>query len=298
MLSDRPYMRDDYPRNATSVLTWLICAIVAMFVLQHTLWRLFSADNSLNQLLALTVPNLAAGKVWTLFTYSFLHSKTNFLHIIGNLLGLYFVGRALLPLLGSRRFLGLYAGTVIAGGALWLAAHWGAGAGALIGASAGVVGLFLVFACFFPDRPITLLLFFVLPVTVRPKYVAFALGAFELFGFTYYEVMGAASPFGSAFAHSAHLGGMIAGWVYFRFIHRARWLQSEDRGAEIEMPKWMQKAPKAPLPSTPQIDLTRREDLRAEVDRILDKINSDGFGALTADEKRLLDEARDLLSRR
>jgi hypothetical protein len=47
-----------------------------------------------------------------------------------------------------------------------------------------------------------------------------------------------------------------------------------------------------------QIDLTRREDLRAEVDRILDKINSDGFGALTADEKRLLDDARDLLSRR
>jgi hypothetical protein len=37
--------------------------------------------------------------------------------------------------------------------------------------------------------------------------------------------------------------------------------------------------------------------LRAEVDRILDKINSEGFGALTAEEKRLLDEARDLLSR-
>jgi hypothetical protein len=91
---------------------------------------------------------------------------------------------------------------------------------------------------------------------------------------------------------------MIAGWVYYRFIHRARWLRSEDHGVEIEPPKWMQKAPKAPLANAPQLDLTRREDLRAEVDRILDKINSDGFGALTADEKRLLDEARDLLSRR
>ena len=47
----------------------------------------------------------------------------------------------------------------------------------------------------------------------------------------------------------------------------------------------------APLPST------SREDIRAQVDRILDKINSQGFGALTPDEKRLLDEAKDLLSR-
>ena len=40
-----------------------------------------------------------------------------------------------------------------------------------------------------------------------------------------------------------------------------------------------------------------RETLRAEVDRVLDKINSQGFGALTEEEKRLLDEAKDLLSR-
>jgi hypothetical protein len=39
-----------------------------------------------------------------------------------------------------------------------------------------------------------------------------------------------------------------------------------------------------------------RADLRAEVDRILDKINSEGFASLSADEKRRLDEARALLS--
>jgi hypothetical protein len=38
-------------------------------------------------------------------------------------------------------------------------------------------------------------------------------------------------------------------------------------------------------------------DLRAQVDLILDKINSQGFGALTPEEKRILDEAKDLLSR-
>ena len=33
----------------------------------------------------------------------------------------------------------------------------------------------------------------------------------DLCGFFFYEVMGAISPFG--FAHSAHLGGMLAGWI-------------------------------------------------------------------------------------
>ena len=54
----------------------------------------------------------------------------------------------------------------------------------------------------------------------------------------------------------------------------------------------------APTPTPVQVEVPTREELRAEVDRILDKINSDGFGALTADEKQLLDDARDVLSRR
>ena len=41
-----------------------------------------------------------------------------------------------------------------------------------------------------------------------------------------------------------------------------------------------------------------KADLRAEVDRILDKINSQGFGSLTDEEKRCLDQAKDLLNRR
>ena len=53
----------------------------------------------------------------------------------------------------------------------------------------------------------------------------------------------------------------------------------------------------APPPDLPN-PATRQEDLRAEVDRILDKINSDGFGALTTGERRVLDEAKNLLSRR
>lgn len=296
MLSDRSYMRDDYPRNSTTVLTWLISAIIAVFVLQHVFWRFFNAEASLTNLLALTVDNIKAGKVWTLFTYSFLHSTSNFLHIIGNLLGIYFIGRVLEPILGSRRFLWLYAATVATGGAFWILTHWSGGGGAAIGASAGVAGLFVVFACFYPNQPMTFLLFFILPITLKPKYVAFALLGIELMGFVFYEVLGAVSPFASI-AHSAHLGGMFAGWIYFRYIHSSNWSLS-SAAPDVELPNWLKKKAKAAPPAAYQVDLTRRDDLRAEVDRILDKINSHGFGALTADEKRLLDEARDLLSRR
>ena len=43
--------------------------------------------------------------------------------------------------------------------------------------------------------------------------------------------------------------------------------------------------------------VAHRENLRAEVDRILDKINSDGFGSLSAAERQILGDARDLLSK-
>lgn len=298
MLSDRSYMRDEYSRDSTKVLTWLISAIVAGFVLQFVFPRWFNAGDAMERLLGLTVGSIRTGKIWTLFTYSFLHSTGPllFIHIVSSILGLYFLGRVLEPMLGSRRFAWLYAAAVATGGATWLATHWLNGGGPLIGASAGVAGLLMVFACFYPNQPITILLFFVLPVTLKPKHIALTLLAVDLFGFVFYEVMGAASPFGPL-AHSAHLGGMLAGWVYYRYIHSANWKLGGAR-EDVELPSWLRRKNKAAPAPAYQVDVSKREDLRAEVDRILDKINSEGFGALTAEEKRLLDDARDLLSRR
>ncbi len=179
--------------------------------------------------------------------------------------------------------------------AVWSAVNWHVG-GMAIGASAGVAGLFVVFACFYPNQPVTFLLFFILPVTLKPKYVAIAFLLIELAGCIFYEVMGVTSPFG--FAHSAHLGGMAAGWIYYRYLHEASW-RLPARSSDIELPKWMKRAAKAPAPAAYSVNVGNNPgELRAEVDRILDKINSSGFGALTAEEKRRLDEAKDLLSRR
>jgi hypothetical protein len=157
-----------------------------------------------------------------------------------------------------------------------------------------VAGLFVVFACFYPNQPVTFLLFFILPVTLKPKYVAYFALSLDLAGCVFYEIMGVPSPFG--FAHSAHLGGMAAGWIYYRYLHEANW-RFPSRRSDIELPRWLKKQAKNPTPAAYQVNVSNPGDLRAEVDRILDKINSQGFGALTTEEKRILDEAKDLLSR-
>jgi membrane associated rhomboid family serine protease len=277
------------------MLTWIIVAIIAGFILQNIFLRWFNAGNLFHYNLALTAEGFQAGKVWTLLTYSLLHSTSNLLHIIGNLLAIYFLGRELIGLLGERRFLGFCLTAVAVGGLAWTAVHW-KGGGILLGASAATCGLLAVFACFFPNRQITFLLFFILPVTVKPKYLAWAVLGLDACGFVFYEIMGAVSPFG--IAHSAHLGGMLTGWIYHRYVHDSHWSLPWQR-TEMTLPRWARKAKVSTNPAPRYtVNLENAADLRAEVDRILDKINSEGFGALTAEEKRVLDGARDQLSRR
>jgi membrane associated rhomboid family serine protease len=304
MLSHRPYMRGDYQREKTSALTWLLSAIIGGFLLQLLLGTNWfsNAGNRLESFLGLTLPALEQGRIWTLFTYSFLHSPAFIFHVVGNSLALYFLGRELIPMLGTRRFLGLYGLATLVGGLAWSAAHWRLGSGELIGATAAIDALFIVFACFFPNQPMTFLLFFVVPVTIKPKHIAWFLVGFDAVVMLAYELPGTPLPFDATIASSAHLGGMLTGLLYYRFIHSARWFNAEDR-ANVELPRWIKRnrRPEAAeaefevnlAPPTPS-----RADLRAEVDRILDKINSEGLGALTAEEKRMLDEAKDLLSRK
>jgi membrane associated rhomboid family serine protease len=299
MLSDRSYTRDNYPREKTSVLIWLICAIIAGFVLQlgfRFLW--LNGDRSLLKELELSVDGIKAGHFWILFTSSFLHDPRFLFHIGVNLLGLYFIGRELLPVVGSRRFAGLYLGAILTGALTWLAVHWKDG-GSYYGATAGVEALLVVFACFYPHRRMDFLLFFVFPVTVKPIHIAIGLLFFELFGLMFFELRGELLPYDFALASSAHLAGMFAGWFYFRYFHDISWHLPPAPPADLELPRWMKRGAKtAPAIPVAQVDMTNPNDVRAEVDRILDKINSEGFSALTADEKRLLDEAKDLLSRR
>ncbi len=69
MLSDRTYMRDNYPRERTSVLAWLISAIVAAFVLQLVFERILEMPGALEHYFGLSTsraarrPRLDAGEL-------------------------------------------------------------------------------------------------------------------------------------------------------------------------------------------------------------------------------------------
>ena len=298
MLSDRSYMRDDYPRQTTSALTWVLCATIAGAVMQFTFDR-FGAD-SFARMMALSPSSLMHGRIWTLVSYALLHD--GLLHLLFNCLGIFFIGREVAPLLGFTRFLQFYALSAAVGAGLWLAVNAWTGGSVLVGASACIAAMFIFFACVYPEREITFLLFLILPVTLRPKVLAWTLFGFDLLGLLFSELPG--SKFETNIAHSSHLGGMLTGWLFFRFVYARH---GSDRVAGrplIELPAWLRRRKAAAKDdSRPvfKVDIGGKPtgaELRAEVDRILDKINSQGFGALTEQEKRILDDAKDLLSRR
>jgi membrane associated rhomboid family serine protease len=284
-------MRGEYPRGTTSAVIWLISVLIAAFVLELVLlspW-LGASGPELVAKFPLTIDNLQHWRLWTLLTHSLLHSTANPLHILFTILGLVFIGRELEAQLGARRLLGLYAGAILLSGLCWTAVNWTHG-GAHIGAGSALFAFLVVLAGLQPNQELTLFFF---PVSFRIRHIVYALLAVDLLCLVLYELGGAPVPLG--LTPSAHLGGMLAGWIYFRYLHASNgW----DRAPTLEWPKWLRRAPR-PAAAKPPAAPSRKSSpqLRAEVDRILDKINSHGFGALTDEEKRLLDEAKDLLSR-
>lgn len=295
MLTDHAYIRSDYPRRNTSAVVWLLASLVAAFVIELVLlspWFGASGDNLVSDL-ALTVRGVQEGHIWIFLTHGLLHSTGNPFHILVTVLGLIFVGREVEPLLGRRRFFAVYISTLVAGALAWTAVHWVHG-GVYMGASAAVLGLLTVLALFYPNHEIKFLLLFLFPVTVRPKYVIGALLLLNLFLLGVYEIPG--KPVFLNYSPAAQLGGMLAGWIYFRFFHANNgW----DRAPSLNLPSWRLRSAtvEEPVSVLPHKSRASSAELRAQADLILDKINSHGFGALTDDEKRLLDEAKDLLSR-
>ena len=293
MIYDRPYMQSEFERRQGSALHWILAVTIGGFVIQSILSAWFKIP--LQDYLGMSVPGLLSGYVWTPLTYGFLHSTENPLHIILNVLCVYFLGREVLPLLGNKRFVLLYITAIVLDDLAWLPVAWTVtGPGTmplLVNCSAAVFALLTVFACFSPDRPITLLLFFILPVTVRPRILVYVAAGISAFFLLFFEVFGR-----SSIAHSSHLAGMATGWLYFRFLHE-RTAEFGSMKASIEMPTWLKRKKKSVAETPFSVNVTGSRDIKAEVDRVLDKINAHGFGSLTDDERRILDSARDVLNK-
>ncbi len=285
-MGDRSYMRrSEYSGDGLGVVKWLIIINVAVFILQGVL-RVWFGSSIIEKYFSLSPAALRSGYVWTIVTYGFLHGS--FLHILVNMLAIFFIGRILEPIIGSKSLLKVYFASILLGGVTWLLFGSGHG-GILVGASAGGFGLMTFFCLLYPETLMTILLFFVIPITMKPKWILWGMIAIEGLLFLVYEMPGR-----SFVASSGHLGGILAGAIMYQLIIKHR-LFSFDK-IKIEAPRWVKKITN-PRVSSPKftLNISNKKALRREVDRILDKINHEGFSSLSDEERKTLDRAKGLL---
>ena len=147
--------------------------------------------------------------LWQPVTYMFLHG--GIFHILFNMLALWMFGVELERMWGSRFFLKFYfvAGVGAALTTLLLSFTPFAFADQLyysltIGASGAVYGILLGYARYFPHRPI--LLYFIFPIPA--KYFVIIIGAISL--------LSSMSGPGGGIAHTTHLGGLVAAYLYLK----------------------------------------------------------------------------------
>lgn len=297
MLDDRSYMRSETGRNRWSATTILLALNAVCFLIQSLAG--FYTHFPVNEYFALSTDGLRNGFVWQLVTFQFMHA--GLFHLLFNCIAIYFFGRAIEETVGQKTFLKLYFASGIIGGlvqilgALVLPSHFGA---AVMGASAGAFGLIAAFATLFPDRSLTMLLFFIIPINMRAKYLLIFSAAFAIFGILIPN---------DNVAHAAHLGGMLAGIFYIRAIvlsHRtfSNWrpfgrapsVRELVNANAAKRPSW-----RKPKSAPPQSDeLPPAEFISQEVDPILDKISAHGIHSLTERERQILDAARKKMAKR
>ena len=286
----------DNSHQKKSMVFMLLVITVSIYVLQNVLHILLPDTRTIENLLVLNSSNLFEGKVWTLLTYSFLHSYPGLFHIFANMLGLYFIGRVIEPIIGAKPFLFLYLSSAIVGALFYLSLHMNPSQGlyGLVGASASVSGILAFFCLIKPEERITLLVFFILPVSLKPKWLLRGYLAITILFLFSEELTGAAN-----IAHSAHLGGILTGFIYYRFFYKyssSPFYQFQE--PTIELPKWFKKQKKHFSNIRYSVNYSdQKKQMKSEVNIILDKINLHGFGSLTEKEAETLKKAHSLFDK-
>ena len=194
--------------------------------------------------------SLADGRYWTLVTHLFLHA--NLLHLMVNVLGLWFIGPEVEYLLGRAKYLVLYFLSGIAGGLLQT--FFSPPTSELIGASGSVCGLLLSFTTAYPEMPLRALLFFIIPVNMKAK----MLGR----GLIVVSLVCAVLRIVPQVGHLAHLGGALMGALLTWW-----WL------------------PSAPRPVRP----ANRSERDARTEELLARVMEEGIDSLSREEKRQLE---------
>lgn len=266
-----------------NVLVFLIVSIIdvtfSLFSLPENIF-----NNIWNQLSLSAIPAEVLSKPWTLLTYMFMHSTSNIFHILINMLMLYWFGKIFLVFLQAKKLLNIYIFGGLSGAVIYLLAYQfvpmlrdNPPMLGMVGASASVMAIMIATATLVPDYKIMLLLF----GEVKLKYVALIFILIDLI-----SLKG-----GNSGGHFAHLGGVIYGFLYIRYLKSnspvSNFIEKIVgsftglfKGKDKDYIKYKKvKAVPKKRPSAPS---------QQDIDIILDKIAVSGYESLTDKEKELL----------
>lgn len=222
---------------------------------------------------------------WTPFSYMFTHGEI--LHILFNMLVLYWFGRVLTEFLGNRKIFPVYLLGGLSGAALFIISyqvfpvfHAAIPEARAWGASASVMAVMIAAATLVPDY--TFFLFLV--GSVKIKWIALFTVVLDLISI----------PTSNPGGHIAHLGGALFGFVFIRQMQHGRDLSSGvnwimDKIANVFQPRptiriYNKEKPVKTFLNKPPKQPSKQERL----DTILDKIAQSGYESLSKEEKDFL----------
>jgi rhomboid family protein len=226
-------------------------------------------------------------KPWTIFTYMFLHQ--DFIHILFNILWLYWFGLIFLRYFDDKKLLSVYLVGGLSGAALYILAFNAFPAfqqilpmSYALGASASVIAIVIATSVYAPNYTINLM--FIGPVKL--KYIAIITIALD--------VLSIASS--NAGGHIAHLGGALFGYLYIAQLKKGKNITKGfdrfmDRIFSLFKPrqkfKVTYKKPMTDMEKDIEYNKAKAASQK-DIDKILDKIAKSGYDSLSKKEKEIL----------
>lgn len=227
-------------------------------------------------------------KPWTLVTYMFLHK--DFFHILFNMFALYWFGKLFLMFFTDKQLFGLYFFGGLVAGIVYMIAYNSfplfsqlADVSILMGASGSIMAIIVATAFQAPNMEMR----FILIGAIKLKYIAIVAVLISFFGITSSNAGG----------ELAHLGGALYGYFFVVSLRRGKdhtksFNKLMDRLSNLFKPRKLKvkhTATSGKKMSDAEYNKTKANNM-AEIDRILDKIKTSGYGSLTSEEKRKLFE--------
>jgi membrane associated rhomboid family serine protease len=227
-----------------------------------------------------------------LFTAGFLH--VNWMHLIFNMIALYFFSSALEAYIGTAEFLLVYIVGLLGGNLLSLVVHKHNSSYSSVGASGAVFSVMFSSIALFPGMSIGL---FLLPISVPAWILGLAYVLFSIYG-----IRSRSDNIG----HDSHLGGAVAGMLVAILLHPTALRDNLITILIIAVPAiafiiFIMKRPEAllidnlyfrknrTLTKEDRYNLSKRSK-QEELDRVLEKIHKKGMKSLSDKEKRILQE--------